>query len=283
MNDFWERIAAFFSDEWGARLFRSTVIVALGFVSAKFLGVLVQRVLARRFTPQSAMLARRGMLYLAFFITLGTLMQQWNIDMTVFLGTAGILTVAVGFASQTSVSNLISGLFLIGERPFVLGDLIKVGETVGEVISIDPLSVKVRTMDNLFVRFPNESLIKTQITNFTYYPIRRLDFEIGVAYKESIPDVRKILLEVADRNPMSLDEPVPLVIFKGFGESALNFQFSVWIKRENFLEMRNQIPEQVKHAFDAAGIEIPFPHRSLYAGSASEPFPVRIVSEPMKA
>jgi small-conductance mechanosensitive channel len=66
-------------------------------------------------------------------------------------------------------------------------------------------------------------------------------------------------------------------IFQGFGDSALNMQFSVWAKRENFLDLKNTIHEEIKAAFDAVGIEIPFPHRSLYAGSASEPFPVRIV------
>ncbi|HSH70842.1 MAG TPA: mechanosensitive ion channel family protein, partial [Deferrisomatales bacterium] len=191
-----------------------------------------------------------------------------------------VLTVAVGFASQTSASNIISGLFLMVEEPFVVGDLIRVGDTTGEVLSIDLLSVKLRTFDNLFVRVPNESMVKSEVTTLTRFPIRRADLKIGVAYKEDIARVREVLMAVADENPLCLMEPKPLFIFLGYGESSLDIQFSVWAKRENFLDLRNGIYEEIKLAFDAAGIEIPFPHRSLYAGSVTDPFPIRIIDSP---
>jgi small-conductance mechanosensitive channel len=197
----------------------------------------------------------------------------------VLLGAAGIATVAIGFASQTSASNLISGLFLISERPFVIGEVIRVADTTGEVISIDLLSVKLRTFDNLFVRVPNESLIKAQITNLSRFPIRRYDLQLGVAYKENIGKVRDVLVAVADRNPLCLQEPKPQIIFQGFGDSSVNLQFSVWAARENYLLLRNSMAEEVKEAFDGADIEIPFPHRTLYAGSRTEPLPVAIVDQ----
>ena len=90
-------------------------------------------------------------------------------------------------------------------------------------------------------------------------------------------DAGEVLAEVADRNPLCLDEPAPVYIFKGFGESSLDMQFSVWTKRENYLALLNSIYLEIKAAFDAAGIEIPFPHRSLYTGSVTDPFPIRIV------
>ncbi|HSP00724.1 MAG TPA: mechanosensitive ion channel family protein, partial [Thioalkalivibrio sp.] len=181
------------------------------------------------------------------------------------------------FASQTSASNLISGLFLIGEGPFGTGDVIKVGETTGEVLSVDLLSVKLRTFDNLFVRIPNETLIKSEVTTLTRFPIRRFDLQVGVAYKEDIERVRKVLMDVADRNTLCLDEPKPLFIFNGFGDSSVNIQFSVWARRENFLDLRNSLQIEIKKAFDAEGIEIPFPHMTLYTGSVTDPFPVRMV------
>jgi len=102
---------------------------------------------------------------------------------------------------------------------------------------------------------------------------------VGVAYKEDTERVRKILFDVADRNPICLDEPAPLFIYKGYGDSALELQFSVWAKRENFLVLRNTMQEEIKRAFDEHGIEIPFPHRTLYTGSVTEPFPVRMVND----
>jgi small-conductance mechanosensitive channel len=102
--------------------------------------------------------------------------------------------------------------------------------------------------------------------------------KVGVAYKEDVGRVRDVLMRVAERNLRCLDDPPPLFIFLGFGDSSLDIQFSVWAKRENFLELRNSIQADIKTAFDAAGIEIPFPHRSLYTGEVTKAFPIRIVN-----
>jgi small-conductance mechanosensitive channel len=175
--------------------------------------------------------------------------------------------VAIGFASQTAASNLVSGLFLIGERPFGIGDVIQVGGTTGEVLSIDSLSVKLRTFDNLLVRIPNETLIKSEVRTLTRFPIRRIDLQIGVAYREQVERVRDLLFELADRNPLCLDEPKPVFIVQGFGDSAVQIQFSPWTLTENYLELKNTIQQEIKSAFDAAGIEIPFPQRVLHTRS----------------
>ena len=171
---------------------------------------------------------------------------------------------------------MISGLFLVAEEPFGIGDIIRLGERTGEVLSIDLLSVKLRTFDNLYVRIPNETLIKSEIVNLTRFPIRRLDLQLGVAYKEDIALVRDVLIEVADAYPLCLDEPRPLVIFQGFGNSSLDLQFSIWARRENYLELKSKLPERIKNAFDEHGIEIPFPHVSVYTGSETQPFPVQL-------
>lgn len=192
------------------------------------------------------------------------------------LGAAGILSVAIGFASQTSASNLISGLFLMMERPFSVGDIIRVESTTGEVISIDLLSVKIRTFDNLFVRIPNESMIKTQVTTLTRFPIRRADLQIGIAYKEDIERVKEILKSIATKNTLCLDEPAPLFILLGFGTSSVDIQFSVWAKKENFLPLKNSMYQEIKKAFDQQNIEIPFPHISIYSGEATKPMPISI-------
>ncbi|WP_429885783.1 mechanosensitive ion channel family protein [Geoalkalibacter halelectricus] len=257
---------------------RALLFLVVGFLLARFVSRLVQRLTTRRFSVHHAALFRRAAFYLILGLFLASALRELGFSLGVLLGAAGVLSVAIGFASQTSASNLISGLFLIGERPFSTGDMIRVGNTTGEVLSVDLLSVKLRTFDNLYVRIPNETLIKTEVTTLTRFPIRRFDLQVGVAYKEDIERVRKVLMEVADKNPLCLDEPKPLFIFNGFGDSSLNIQFSVWAKRENFLELRNSMQLSIKRAFDEAGIEIPFPHRTLYAGSVTEPFPVRVVA-----
>ncbi|MEE4637998.1 MAG: mechanosensitive ion channel family protein [Wenzhouxiangella sp.] len=264
---------------WSAALpaARALILVLSGLVVAMLASRLVLRALRHRLTPNSTQLLRRGLFYGILGLFLASALRELGFSLSVLMGAAGVLTVAIGFASQTTASNLISGLFLIGERSFEIGDIITVGATTGEVLSIDALSVKLRTMDNLYVRIPNETLIKSEVTTLSRFPIRRYDIMLGVAYKENLDRVRDLLMQVAESNNLCLDEPTPLFIFTGFGESSLNIQFSVWARRETFLALRNTISAEIKQAFDDAGIEIPFPHRTLYAGEATQPMPVRIV------
>ena len=270
----------FLTNETAAMLTRAAVLMALGLVLAPLASRLLVRFAGNRFSVHHLQIGRRLIFYAVLGLFLASALRELGFSLAVLMGAAGVLTVAIGFASQTSASNLISGLFLIGERPFEVGDVIKVGATTGEVLSIDALSVKLRTFDNLYVRIPNETLIKSEVTTLTRFPIRRLDLTLGVAYKEDINRVRDELLAVAEKNRLSLDEPPPLFIFLGFGDSALQIQFSLWTKRENFLALRNAVTAEIKAAFDAAGIEIPFPHRALYAGEATRPFPVTLVEAP---
>lgn len=231
----------------------------------------------KKYTPQQGMVAGKILLYPGLLLILVSALHQLEFSLTPLLGAAGIVGIALGFASQTSVSNVISGFFLIAERPFEVDDLIQVGETTGRVLSIDTLSVKLRTFDNRFVRIPNETIVKSQVTTITRFPIRRLDLNIGVAYKESMEHVRRVLLDVVKENPQALMEPAAAVFFDGYGDSALELRLAVWATRENFIALKNSILEEIKVRFDEEGIEIPFPHRSLYTGSVTDPFPVRVV------
>ena len=251
-------------------IIKASVLLLAGFICASMASRAVSRFFSKNFSQHHIVLFKRLLYWLIVALFVASALKQLGFSLSVLLGAAGVLSVALGFASQTSASNLISGLFLIGEQPFKLGDTIKVGNTTGEVLSIDLLSVKLRTFDNLFVRIPNETLIKSEVTNLTRFPIRRFDLLLGVAYKEQIAVVRQVLMDVADKNPLCLDEPNPMFLFLGFGDSALNIQFSVWSKRENFRDLRNSLQEEVKLAFDKAGIEIPFPQRVVYLNHATD-------------
>lgn len=279
MEQFWQWWSAADLTPRALTAIRALVVLGAALVAGRLLSAALGRMVEPRATAQHAMLARKVVYYA--FVVLGVVsgMRELGFGLEVFVGAAGVLSVAVGFASQTSASNLIAGLFLIVEAPFILGNIIRVGGTTGEVVSIDLLSVKLRTFDNLFVRIPNESLVKSEITNLTRYPIRRADITVGVAYKEDMRRVRDVLMKVATDNPLCLEDPEPLFIFTGYGESSLNLQFSVWAERDKWLEMRNAVQIEIKEAFDREGIEIPFPHRTLYTGSVTDPWPVRLADK----
>lgn len=259
-----ETLLQWLQHEQLGHLLKAAILLLSGFLVASMASRAVNRFFSKNFSQHHIVLFKRLVYWLILALFVASALKQLGFSLSVLLGAAGVLSVALGFASQTSASNLISGLFLIGEKPFQLGDTIKVGTTTGEVLSIDLLSVKLRTFDNLFVRIPNETLIKSEVTNLTRFPIRRFDLLLGVAYKEQIATVRQVLMDVADKNPLCLDEPAPMFLFLGFGDSALNIQFSVWSKRENFRDLRNSLQEEVKLAFDRAGIDIPFPQRTVH-------------------
>lgn len=242
----------------------AALVLLFGWQLARWASRLALRVSSTRLRPQHRMLAARAIYWIVLSLAVLASLHTAGVEVGVILGAAGFLTVALGFAAQTSTSNLISGLFLIGERPFEVGEVIRVGTTTGTVLAIDLLSVKLCTFDNLFVRLPNETLLKAEITNLTRFPIRRFDQLIGIAYKEDLAVVEKVLFRVAEENPLCLDEPRPLLQILAYADSSINLQFSVWAARENFLEVRRTMFQRVKKAFDEAGIEIPFPQRTLH-------------------
>ncbi|MFW6256065.1 MAG: mechanosensitive ion channel family protein [Candidatus Sumerlaeota bacterium] len=237
---------------------------------------IVQKIVSKKHSAQFSSLTGKAIFYSACVYVFLSLLHVLEFNLGPILGAAGILGVAIGFASQTSLSNIISGLFLISEKPFVIGDLIEVSGTRGIIMNIDLLSVKLRTFDNRLIRIPNEKLLKENITNVTRYPIRRMDFNIGVAYKEDTERVREILLDIARKNILVLDEPEPFFLFREYGESALLYLFGVWFAAADFVEVHNQMLIEIKKRFDEEGIEIPFPHRTIYTGAATRPFPVHM-------
>ncbi len=230
-----------------------------------------------RYSQHSGMVAGKVVWYAGVILIVILVMHQLHIDMTPLLGAAGVVGLALGFASQTSVSNVISGFFLLAEKSFVVGDEIVVGGTTGTVISIDTLSVKLRTVDNRYVRIPNETMIKTEVTNVSRFPIGRVDLRLGVAYKEDISRVKKLLFDLAHRNPLVFDDPSPVYIFTALGNSSVDIQFSVWTNRSQMLRVKNEMYESIKARFDQEGIEIPYPHVSVYKGEASDPFQVQVL------
>ena len=261
-------------------LIKSAILLFLCFPLLRVLSGALRKLISKHTTPQSGMMVYKVVFYGGTMIIAIMIMRELGFKLTALLGAAGVAGVAIGFASQTSLSNFISGIFLIAEKSFQVGDVLQIGTTVGTVHSVDLLSLKLRTFDNKLVRIPNEHLVKNEFTNITRFPIRRYDILIGVAYKEDISRVIKVLKEVANQNPYCLDEPEPMVVFKEFADSSMNFQCGVWFANQDFQAVRNTFNHEIKLRFDQEGIEIPFPQRTLNPSATSEPFPVHLVERP---
>lgn len=255
---------------------RIIFILIFGVGSIHLISFLVRRSLRKQLSKQSMMLVIRTIVYTGYTGLVLIIVREMNYDLTALFGAAGVVGIIIGVASQTSIGNIISGLFLVGEKSFELGDVVRIGDKTGTVYSIDLLSIKVKTFDNVLIRIPNQSVISSELTNVTKFPIRRLDFQVGVAYKEDLRKVKTVLENVARNNPLCLEEPEPVIIFKEFSESSINITFAVWFEKANYLAVKNSVFIEIKEAFDREGIEIPFPHVSIYAGEASKPIAVKL-------
>lgn len=244
------------------------ILCFIGFLIARLVSNTFIRTIGSRLNAHQRLLWRRGIFYFIFLLFIMTSLREAGFKLSVFLGAAGILTVALGFASQTSATNLISGLFLIGEGSFEVGDTIQItlirGQTIeGQVISIDLLSVKLLTLDNVYIRLPNEQLIRTPVMNLSKYPIRRIPITLAINFHEDIIKVRQVLLEVAGKYPLVMDDPKATVTVTAFRESSIELLFSVWCRQENALKVRDEMQERVRNGFVENQIEIPVPKMGL--------------------
>ncbi len=257
----------------------AVIIAVLGGALLALLSRWAGKAVGKHWNESRGKLIRKVVLYLGWFVLVLAVLNQLGFKLTAVLGAAGIAGIAVGFAAQTSLSNVISGVFLLTEKPFKSGDMIQIGDTMGMCLSIDLLSVKMRTFDNKFVRIPNETLIKAQVTNYSRFPIRRVDTLVGVAYKEDVERVKEVLLEIAREHPLALNEPEPLCFCWNFNTSSVDLLFVVWATGDDFLKLKDALLVNIKKRFEEENIEIPFPHLSLYAGSATGPFHLELPAE----
>jgi small-conductance mechanosensitive channel len=220
-----------------------------------FVGKLAERKISRH----HSLLLRRITFYIGLTLSILFPLKATGLDVTAFLGAAGIVAGAVAFASQNWISNFLSGIFLEAEKPFVLGDYVNVNDMLGEVLAIDLLSVKIRTKDNVLVRIPNETLLKSQFRNVTRFPIRRFDIRFKVLFNEDLAKLNHVLLETAAKNPLCLQSPPPELTFLEFGDWGIQLMFSVWGKQSSYTTLQTTIQTDMQVALLKAGIELPSP------------------------
>jgi small-conductance mechanosensitive channel len=271
MNFDWSK---YFNPENTEKLFKLAIILIVGIAVIYGLAFFVRKLLPKKLSQQRKMIINRVIVYTGFVTLFFILVAELKVNLAPIFGAAGVLGLVIGVASQTSIGNIVSGFFLVSEQSFEIGDVIRIGDKTGVVHSIDLLSIKIKTFDNLLLRIPNQTVISTELTNITKFPIRRLDIAVSVAYKEDLEKVKKVLEEVAKQNPLCLEEPVPFILFKIFGTSSIDITFGVWFEKANFIKVKNSIFNEIKVAFEKEGIEIPFPHLSIYAGEKTKPIPV---------
>ena len=206
--------------------------------------------------------------YVVLVIGLLISVETFGVKLSSLAVIAGALGVGIGFGLQNIVSNFVSGLVILAERPIQIGDRVDLGNnTVGKVMRIGARATHVLTNDNIMVIVPNSEFISGRVVNWTHIDPRvRFHVDLGVSYDTDPHLVEKLLLEIAAASPNVLKDPAPTVAFKAFGDSALHFELRVWAAdmthRPGALE--SQLNFAIWDKFKQHGIEIPFPQRDLH-------------------
>jgi len=177
------------------------------------------------------------------------------------LGAAGL---AIGLALKDFLSNVAAGFIIIFLRPFKVGDYINITGKIGMVTDVNLFVVQLKTASNEALFVPNNAVINGGATNFSYYPLRRLDLTIGISYDASIEKAKLILKQLLTENKMAHDTPEPVVAVQKLADSAVELTVRVWVNKENYLLAKFELLEAIKRKFDEQEIGIPFPQTDVH-------------------
>ncbi|NES80272.1 MAG: mechanosensitive ion channel [Moorea sp. SIO2B7] len=209
------------------------------------------------------------------FVCIGTvvLLQVWGLDLSSLTIVASAIGVAIGFGFQDIAKNFGSGLVLLFERPIQVGDFIEVGNYTGNVELIGARSTLIRTLDQVSIIVPNSRFLENEVINWSHLnPVSRLHLSVGVSYNSDVNLVREALLEAASDCSDILPKPKPQVLFKGFGDSAIDFELLVWInKPSQQIVLKSEMYFRIEASLRKHQIEIPFPQRDLHIRSGNLP------------
>jgi len=208
------------------------------------------------------MMTRWGILILALYLAAESIAPG---RLTGFVAALGIAGFALGFALQDVAKNFIAGILLLLQQPFNIGEVIEVADYRGTVLNISLRTTEMRTLDGRFVSIPNGDVFVNPLINYSKAPRRRVEITVGVGYDSDLDQVTKVALDTVGKIPDVLEDPAPKVVFTELGESAINFSLFYWIDTENgdLSEAQTMGIKLIKHTFEGAGIEMPFPTQTI--------------------
>jgi len=251
----------------------SMIIVVWSFFASRTMRTIIKTLGNRATTnsvirPQTQPLFNNIASVLVLILATYLIFTTWNIDMTAWLASAGIVGIAVGFAAKDTLANLFAGVFILADSPYKIGDYVVLeGGERGKVTHIGIRSTRILTRDDVEVTIPNAIIGNTRVVNESGGPYEkfRIRVPVGVAYGSDVDQVKAVLLNVAGQEPEVCDDPAPRVRFRRFGNSSLDFELLCWVNNPEFRGRAvDALNTAIYKLFMTEGIEIPYAKHDVY-------------------
>lgn len=241
------------------------LILFFSLIFAKVITIYTQRSLKEKMEKEHLNILNKTIYY--GIITLAILLFIFpvlEIEASSLLVAGGVVGIVIGFASQSIVGNVISGIFLMIERPVKIGDQINIEGNFGFVEDINLVSTIMRTYDGLYIRVPNETVFTTNIVNFVANCARRFEYNVGIRYSDDADEAIDIIKELIDEHPFALKNPSPQVFVHELADNAVTILVRIWCPSTEWYSVKMKMLWNIKKTLEENEIEIAFPQRTVW-------------------
>lgn len=252
-------------DSFFLKIAFSIGILLFAIVIGKVITTYLRRSLKEKITKEHLEIILKVVYYSIIIVALIVfVLPTLGVKPSGLLVAGGIAGIILGFASQSIVSNLISGIFLMIERPIKIGNQVNIDGISGFVEDINIISTIIRTYDGLFVRMPNEKVFTTNIKNYVGNVARRFEYIVGITYGDDADQAIGIIKNVIEAHPLALKIPGPMIFVDNLGDNAVNIIVRIWAPSNEWLDVKIELLWIIKKTLEENGIEIAFPQRTLW-------------------
>ena len=256
----WETVSP-----WLLKIVWALLIFYIGRKIARWLSVRLARQLSKQGLDELLTKLVQNTAYIALLaVVVLAALDQLGIDTTSALAIFGAAGLAVGLAVKDSLSNFAAGVMIAFFQPFKLGHYIEAAGTAGTVLQVEMFNTTLLTPDNKRIIVPNRLVYNDTIINYSAEETRRVDLVLGIGYGDDIQKARGIIESILDADDRVLKDPAPVIALGELADSSVNFNVRPWVQAEHYWDVRADVLEKVKLAFDANGISIPFPQQDVH-------------------
>lgn len=245
-------------------LIKFVLILSFSVLISRILTIYLRRSFKDRVSKDVGEPILKFLYYGSLIVVLISILPLIGLDPSGLLLAGGVAGIILGFASQNIVGNLISGFFLMVERPIRIGDQVEISGVSGYVTDIRIISTLIRTYDGLLVRLPNQQVFTTNITNIVGHPVRRFEYTVRIRYSDDAGAAIRIIKDLIDNEPFALLNPPPSVFVNDLGDSSVDIMVRIWAPVSEWFGLKTKLLCNIKNVLEENGIEIPFPQRVLY-------------------